>query len=86
MISRSAQERYAHSYDRFTSGPLPDAHGDTSRRWYFVTDFEVDHKDINGVVKSLPRAVYPGTETPVLPTKGGIVRLVFRQPHTRLAN
>ncbi|KAG8953806.1 hypothetical protein FRC04_001436 [Tulasnella sp. 424] len=76
MVSRSAQERYAHSYDRFTSGPLPDAHGDTSRRWYFVTDFEVDHKDINGVVKSLPRAVYPGTETPVLPTKGGILGIL----------
>ncbi|KAG8938053.1 hypothetical protein FRC00_011522 [Tulasnella sp. 408] len=47
-------------------------HGDTSRRWYFVMDFDVDYEE-GGVVKRLPRAKVPGTERPVLPTSEGIV-------------
>ncbi|KAG8934457.1 hypothetical protein FRC01_002820 [Tulasnella sp. 417] len=51
-------------------------HGDTSRRWYFVMDFDVDFKDADGLVKRLPRAKLPGTETVVLPTSEGILGLL----------
>ncbi|KAG8953807.1 hypothetical protein FRC04_001437 [Tulasnella sp. 424] len=54
------------------------AHGDESRRWYFVMDFEVNYEDMNGVAKPLPRAVYPGTQIAVLPTGEGI-RSILRE-------
>lgn len=75
FISRSAPKRsyplIRSFYFRFS---LLDAHGDISREWYFIMDFDVDYEDMKGVARPLPRAVYPGTQTPVLPTREGIVR------------
>ncbi|KAG9047766.1 hypothetical protein FS837_001557 [Tulasnella sp. UAMH 9824] len=51
-------------------------HGDTTRRWYFIMDFDVDYEDAEGVVKRLPRAKLPGTEEPILPTSQGIRRIL----------
>ncbi|KIO32910.1 hypothetical protein M407DRAFT_210301 [Tulasnella calospora MUT 4182] len=46
-------------------------HGDTSRRWYFVTDFDAYY---NGA--QVPRATLSGTDTVVLPTNEGILGIL----------
>lgn len=58
---------------------MPDKHGETSRRWYFVTDVEAIFRDASGVQEPLPRAMIPGTNTVVLPTREGIVSTVVKE-------
>lgn len=65
--------RPAHKNDRSIPylNTTPDKHGDTSRRWYFVTDFDAYY---NGA--QVPRATLSGTDTVVLPTNEGILGIL----------
>ncbi|KAG8931900.1 hypothetical protein FRC01_000624 [Tulasnella sp. 417] len=49
-----------------------DVHGDTSRRLYFVADFNLSYTDKNDVTKPLPRATLPATGEVALPTREGM--------------
>ncbi|KIO32911.1 hypothetical protein M407DRAFT_90519 [Tulasnella calospora MUT 4182] len=51
-------------------------HGDTSRRLYFVADFDVTYTDRKGVTRLLPRATLPATGEVAEPTKEGIAAIL----------